>query len=296
MLGRAKTLTKDEGKIIISVNLRYMGAKQEMRYSNLHAHTLFSDGKQTPEENVRAAIEKNMSAIGISDHSYTAFDLCFCIPENKIEEYFREMRRLKEKYRAQIPVFVGAEYDVFSKLPKREDYDYIIGSCHYLKTSGGYRWVDHSSQVQKETIEEFFGGDSVAYAKAYFQTYEEGIRRLRPDILGHFDLTVKFGHIDEENTQYKNAALETLLSVLQVTPIIELNTGAICRGYRTSPYPAPYLIDEAQKHGGKFLLSSDSHDCANLTYWFDEAVALLKSRGVKSVVELTPTGFEEKGI
>ena len=267
-----------------------------MRYSNLHAHTLFSDGKQTPEENVRAAIEKNMSAIGISDHSYTAFDLCYCIPENKVGEYLREMRRLKEKYREQIPVFIGIECDGFSTLNDRSAYDYVIGSVHYIKTAGGYRWVDLSSQAQKQTIEEFFGGDSVAYAKTYFQTYAECIRRMRPDVLGHFDLATKFGHIDEEDPQYKNAATETLIAMLEVTPIVELNTGAIARGHRKTPYPAPYLIDECQKRGGKFLLSSDSHDHVNLTYWFDEAVALLKSRGVKSIVELTPTGFEEKGI
>ena len=45
-----------------------------MRYSDLHTHTVFSDGANTMEEMVRAAVERNFVSIGISDHSYTAFD------------------------------------------------------------------------------------------------------------------------------------------------------------------------------------------------------------------------------
>ena len=267
-----------------------------MQYSNLHTHTLFSDGKQTIEENIRVAMQQNMASLGISDHSHTDFDDSYCMPQEKEGEYLLEMRRLKEKYRGQFPVFIGLECDVFSAFPAREQFDYIIGSCHYLKTADGYRWVDHEAKTQKQTIDEFFDGDGVAYAKAYLQTYEAGIRRLRPDILGHFDLATKFGFVDEDNQSYRKTAIETMLSVLAITPIIELNTGVITRGYRKTPYPASYLIDECQKHGGKFLLSSDSHDCKYLTAWFDEAVELLKSHGVKSIVELTQTGFQEKGI
>ena len=40
-----------------------------MRFSNLHTHSTFSDGKNTPEEIVLSAIEKNFLSIGFSDHS-----------------------------------------------------------------------------------------------------------------------------------------------------------------------------------------------------------------------------------
>lgn len=45
-----------------------------MRYSNLHNHSTYSDGKSTMEENIQAAIRKNMHSLGFSDHSFTACD------------------------------------------------------------------------------------------------------------------------------------------------------------------------------------------------------------------------------
>ena len=36
---------------------------------DLHMHTVFSDGRDTPEEMVREAIRKGLETVGISDHS-----------------------------------------------------------------------------------------------------------------------------------------------------------------------------------------------------------------------------------
>ena len=50
-----------------------------MRYSNLHTHTSFSDGKADMDAFIREAQEKNMLSIGFSDHSYTPCDLTYCM-------------------------------------------------------------------------------------------------------------------------------------------------------------------------------------------------------------------------
>ena len=67
-----------------------------MRYSNLHTHTTYSDGKHTIRENIESAIEKQMLSIGISDHSYTDFDLTYCIKKEDIPRYIDEIRALRE--------------------------------------------------------------------------------------------------------------------------------------------------------------------------------------------------------
>ncbi|MBO7361393.1 MAG: hypothetical protein J6V48_09730, partial [Clostridia bacterium] len=46
------------------------GALEGIR-ADFHLHSLFSDGKNSPEEVVLAAIGKGMTAIGFSDHSWT---------------------------------------------------------------------------------------------------------------------------------------------------------------------------------------------------------------------------------
>lgn len=268
-----------------------------MRYSNLHNHSTFSDGKFTAEENILAAIEKNMISIGFSDHSYTEFDPdTFCMKKGRLPEYIAEITRLKEKYRDQIEVYLGMELDGFTTLEDRSPFDYIIGCCHYVRLSDGYTSVDHDRNWQKDAVEKYFDGDYIAYSKAYFDGYVESVLRDKPDILGHFDLTTKFSKVDEDSPAYRKMATEALLACLEVTPVIEMNTGAISRGYRKVPYPAPYLLQEIKKHGGKIVLGADSHHIDNLTYYFDESVELLKAHGFDSIVALKGGRFEEFGI
>jgi len=41
-----------------------------MQNFDLHVHSTFSDGVDTPEDIVKTALEHGMTRIGISDHSY----------------------------------------------------------------------------------------------------------------------------------------------------------------------------------------------------------------------------------
>lgn len=267
-----------------------------MRYSDLHLHTTFSDGKHTIEEMVRSAAEKGMVSVGISDHSFTEFDLRYCIRSEALEDYHKEIRRVREAYAGVIEVYAGLEYDGYTELKHREQYDYLIGDCHYVKTFDGYHSVDHAKDEQWAAIERYFGGDAIAYSKAYFETYVERTALHRPDILGHFDLSAKFGFVDEANPRYRAMAKEAMVACLEITPFVEMNTGAISRKVRDVPYPADFLLPEILHHGGKIILSSDAHHTENIAFGFDEAVELLKANGFTSVMQLRGGKFEEAGI
>ena len=45
-----------------------------MTACDFHLHTTFSDGKNTPEEMVLAAIRRGFDTVAFSDHYYSAFD------------------------------------------------------------------------------------------------------------------------------------------------------------------------------------------------------------------------------
>ncbi|MBR2849795.1 MAG: histidinol-phosphatase HisJ family protein [Clostridia bacterium] len=267
-----------------------------MRYSNLHTHTTYSDGKHTIRENIESAIDKQMLSIGISDHSYTDFDLTYCIKKEDIPRYMSEIQALREEYADRIEVYLGLELDGYASLEDRELYDYVIGDCHYVPTVDGRQSIDHSEKGFLEISERYFDNDNIAFAKRYYETYAERIPLIRPDILGHFDLVTKFGCVDQDDPRYRSYALEALVASLEVCPIVEMNTGAIARGHRREPYPAPFLLDEIKARGGRILLSSDSHDANNLTFFFDECVELLRENGFRSIVALSEGRFKEFGI
>lgn len=267
-----------------------------MQHSDIHTHTVFSDGAETPEQMVCAAISKGLHAIGISDHSYTAHDLRYCLPKERQEEYLSELARLKEAYAERIEVCIGLEYDGTTELSARERYDYVIGDCHYVKTFDGYHSVDHADEEQKHAIDTYFDGNSLAYARAYFEAYLDSTRQHRPDVLGHFDLAAKFGHMDEEDPRYRAMATDVLLACLQITPIVELNTGAISRKLRSIPYPQVFLLREMLRHGAKVTLTSDAHRGEHIAYGFDDATELLRQIGYKELVVLQGGAFREIGI
>ena len=286
-----------DGAIALCYNLfEKTKMEKKMRYSNLHTHTLYSDGKHSVRENIESAIEKGMVSLGFSDHSYTEFDLSCCIPKERIGEYISEVRRLGREYSDRIEIYLGYELDGFSSLENRELFDYVIGDIHYLRTCEGIKSIDQSPTVYLENVQRFFGGDHMALARAYYETYAECISENRPDILGHFDLVTKFGYIDEGAPEYRKMALETLDACLEVCDLVEMNTGAISRGYRREPYPAIFLLDEIKARGGRIILSADSHNKNNLICCFDECAELLRSRGFNSIVALTGGKFEEIGI
>ena len=61
---------------------------------DLHMHTTWSDGKNTPEEMIEEAIRLGLETVGISDHS--SGDPCGMTLEQSVE-YRAEIARLKEK-------------------------------------------------------------------------------------------------------------------------------------------------------------------------------------------------------
>ena len=97
---------------------------------DFHTHTTFSDGANSSEEMVLAAIEKGMTSIGFSEHSYAPYDLDCCIPSEDIPKYRDEIARLKKKYEGIIDIYCGVEQDFFAPAPE-ESFDFmnIIIAC-----------------------------------------------------------------------------------------------------------------------------------------------------------------------
>ncbi len=228
---------------------------------DLHTHTAFSDGSDTPEEMILEAISLGLDAIGISDHSYTSFDPGCCMKAEDIPAYKAELARLKEKYSGKIRVLCGIEQDYYSDLPA-EGYDYIIGSVHYLKLGGGCFAVDDTEEIFVNMAKTYFGGDFIALAEEYFRTAADVVAKTNADIIGHFDLVTRFsssGYIDEADPRYIAAWRAAIDRLIPYGKPFEINVGGINRGYKRQPYPSPDMIDYIKAKGGRLILSSDAH-------------------------------------
>lgn len=266
-----------------------------MRYSNLHTHSTFSDGKHSLEENVLSAIEKNMLSIGFSDHSFTACDTSYCMKKEQYPAYLQTISELKAAYADKLPIYTGLELDYYSEVDPT-DYDYIIASVHYIVKDGICYPIDHSAEQQTDCIQNAFGGDVLAMVQCYFDILCEHVERVKPTLVGHFDVITKFGLMPEDDERYRGIARQALRRVIQTCPYVEVNTGAIARGLRNTPYPSHYLLETLRKEGGEVVLGSDSHHRDNLIFYFDETVKMLKQAGFDHVCMFDGSGFEQVKI
>ena len=251
-----------------------------MNLRDLHVHTIFSDGRNSPEEMVREAIARGMETIGFSDHAYTAFDESWCMKKGDIPAYRACIGELKKRCRDRINVLCGIEQDFYSEEPT-ECYDYVIGSVHYIRAGEDYIPVDESPEILLSAAEKHFGGDLYALIEEYYRTVARVVRKTGADIIGHFDLITKFNEggalFDETEPRYIAASRAAADVLLKTGKPFEINTGAISRGYRTAPYPSAALRDYIRHKGGSFILSSDSHAKESLCFQF----AALESESIR---------------
>lgn len=264
--------------------------------ANFHTHTTFCDGKNTPEEVVISAIEKGFCAIGFTGHGYTPFDLSYCMKDT--EGYILEITRLKEKYKKEIQIYLGAEEDAFALLD-RSKFEYIIGSSHYFNINGKYFDVDLDYDYFKKCLHSFEENISLL-AQNYYSNFCDYIIKRKPDIIGHFDLITKFDEVDVPyfscNDEYKKIAEKYMLEAIKSDCIFEVNTGAVSRGYRTAPYPSENLLYVLKKENAKVIISSDSHDKDNIDFGLKETEKLLKDIGFKYLYTLYNNEFKKYAL
>ena len=285
-----------------------------MQRFDIHMHTVYCDGNDTAEAMILSAIDKGLETAGISGHSYTPHDTSYCMSREGTEQYIREIRGLSEKYSGSIRVLTGIERDMFADIDNGQ-FDYVIGSLHYLYHSGEFTDVDDDPYKLRDFADRHFGGDMMCLAGLYYDILGDVVSRTDCDVIGHFDLITKFNErfvtdadgavIDTRSEEapegakplfdtsdpvyaaaWKKAAdrifedtakqradhpnrLETL-GLLRAgnKPVFEINTGAISRGYRTTPYPAPDQIGYIRSKGGILIMDSDSHSAENICAGF----------------------------
>lgn len=262
-----------------------------MFLSNAHTHTPYCDGQSDIRETIRRAQALGFVSLGFSGHGHQGFDPDYSMSLQAQQAYIQELREL-QKAHATLGIapklYVGVEQDALTpqemKDQNRRDFDYIIGSAHYLsdKMDGKMEAVDGPRDMLTRFVKEVYGGDAVAMAAAYFKLLGSSVKADKPDIIGHFDVVRKHAKVlglDTENKGYRRAALEAMEEAFQGCRLMEVNTGNIARGYDTLPYPADFLLDAWREMGGEITLTSDCHNAKDLDCAFAQTVDMLRRKG-----------------
>lgn len=202
--------------------------------TDLHVHSVYSDGSMTVDEILEAAARKGY-AVGISDHAS---------PEDKIvhDAHLLAYMDALEKY----PVYRSVEMDVelganlsvacLSRL------DYVIVGIHYL-TMGGIQtfFWDPLAEVS----------DPEGCVETYLDAAERAMAGMRMDIFAHPTLLPLALRSD-------SAGLWTEARVARLVQAAVKNRVALeISGHWRVPERA--VIEEGLRQGATFALGSDGH-------------------------------------
>lgn len=255
---------------------------------NLHMHSTWDDGKCSIEEMILASKAAGLLSVGFSVHCPMPFENTWECPKARIPEYIDEVRAMQKKYAGQIEVYLGIEWDATAEELDLSPYDYVIGSVHEIPVSGGgTRSADANPETTAAYIRDGFGGDADAAAEAYFAELDKVAQKQEADIVGHFDLITKFDELhhffDENSPRYRAAAARAMEQLVKAGKIFEVNTGAISRGYRTTPYPSMQWLKLLHEMGGRVTVSADAHHTSGVTCAFDLAEKMIKDAGFTEI-------------
>ena len=269
---------------------------------SVHTHTTFCDGRSTVEEMAASAWAKGVRYYGFSGHSHTPVphDRENVMPAD-LTAYRQELLRLRQVYEDRMEILLGIEQDSQTEEAVPDFADYWIGSVHnlYDPAHDEYHAMDWTAEKLERCRDRMFHGDALALAEGYFRDVGEMAER-RPTILGHIDLITKLngeGRIfDETAPRYRAAALGALHRADPEKTLLEINTGAISRGYRTVPYPALFLLREWRSMGGQVILTADAHHAHHVIFGYAQAAELAEAAGFRHGVVLTRKGWQEADL
>lgn len=252
-----------------------------MQLADLHMHTpLCRHAVGEPEEYVKSAIAKGLFEIGFSDHN--PMPKKFDESRMDIEEfprYFEMVERARAAF-PEFPIRLGLECDFIEGyqdhirwLTGQADWDYLIGSVHYIRPD----WeVDNPHQLGKwkeVSVDEVW--------TRYFTEYRKAAESELFDFLGHPDLVKKFAILPKGD--HRVFYLETLDAIADHKQAIEINTAGLRKDIKEI-YPSKTFLEEAFKRHIPILINSDSHAPGEVGMDFDKAITLAREAGYEKVL------------
>lgn len=266
---------------------------------DLHTHSSFCDGEDTPEAFVLEALARGMQTLGFSVHAPVAFASHGSMGCADFKSYRREIMRLQETYGDRIELLLGLEQDFYAEAVT-ERWDYIIGSVRHLCSEGQSVAIDGSKEQLRGVVRSHFGGDFYRFAAHYFSLVAQLPTRTGCAIVGSFDLLSKFNGdgslFDESDPRYLRPALDALDALLAQHAVLEINTSDMCRGRRRVPYPAPIFLRRIAEKRGQVVLASNAHGKGELLGGFSDALQIARACGLGAVSVLTRDGWQIRSI
>jgi len=228
-----------------------------------------------------AALAAGVGELGVSEHVYRftqSLELWrhpFWVQSARddLDAYCEFVRETPLRLGLECDFVPGAE-DRTAALLGARDFDYVIGSVHFL----GERAIDHDGWDVWESE-----SDPDEVWRRYFAALAQCARCGLFDILAHPDLVKVWGvarpHPESDPRLYYEPVVE---AIAESGIAVEVSTAGL-RKPAGEIYPAPAFAQMCVEAGAVFALSSDAHRPEHVGFGYRQAVEFLGRLGVEEI-------------
>jgi histidinol-phosphatase (PHP family) len=225
------------------------------------------------------ADERGIAELGVSEHVYRfeqaldvwrhPFWVTYALDDlDAYCAFIREQTDLRLGIEAD---FVPGAEDRMVNLLQARDFDYVIGSVHFIGDVA-VDMDDYSVWDSGHSVEDVW--------KRYFETLGEAARSGIFDVLAHPDLVKVWGaerpQPDGDLRFYYDLAMD---GIAESGIAIEVSTAGL-RKRAQELYPAPAFLEMCLEAGAPIALSSDAHRPEDIGADYDSAIELLGQFGI----------------
>jgi len=258
-----------------------------------HSGQFCCHAKDSLEEIIQAYIANGFKAVGISEHMPPPTDEQIYPDEikkglsaadllDRFTRYFKELDRLKKKYRGQIRIFRAFETETVTGweaqaagLMAKFRPDYVVGSLHHVNDV----CFDYSPEARKG-LAEILGSEEALYL-AYLDAQYDMLKSLQPFVVGHFDI-IRIHDPDYEARfqipEIRERVERNLTRIKDLGLCMDYNLRPLSRG-EAHAYPCPDILNLARQMGIPMVPGDDSHGRDQAGVHVDRAVRDLGKMG-----------------
>jgi histidinol-phosphatase (PHP family) len=259
--------------------------------TDYHLHLRPDELDATPERYFTAAnveryrtvaSERGIAELGVSEHVYR-FQQALDVwqhpfwreyAHDDLDEYCEFVREQTDLRLGVEADFVPGGEDRIANLLQERDFDYVVGSVHFLRDEA-IDMDDYSVWDRAHSPEEVW--------RRYFQTLGEAARSGLFDVLAHPDLVKVWGaerpRPEGDLRRYYELALE---GIAESGVAVEVSTAGL-RKRAKELYPAPAFLEMCLEAGAEVALSSDAHRPEDVGADYERALELLAELGVSEL-------------
>jgi histidinol-phosphatase (PHP family) len=248
-------------------------AERYFTSSNVERYREAAEERGIEELGVAEHIHRFVQSLDVWQHPWYRY-----WARDDIDEYCDFVRGSGLKLGVEADFLPGRE-DRLQNLLEGRDWDYVVGSLHFLRDEA----LDLHGEADWQAWDIWRGADPEKVWRSYFETLGEAARTGMFDILAHPDLVKVFaGRVPVPDGDLRRFYERAMDGIAESDVAVEVSTAGL-RKPAGEIYPAPAFLEMCLEAGRPVALSSDAHLPEQLGFEYERALALLEGLGVSEI-------------